>query len=432
MDLQQDREDSTVVHSDRIMTVVSRALNLVDGRLVDHGLKVAMVLGNMLDVEGCRDRQLRKTLGILALLHDVGAYRTEEIDDMVRFETARVWEHSIYGYLFLREFTPLEEWARVVLYHHADERELLQEPEAIRRYSQMLHIADRAVVWHDEVKRSPEELREHLERKRGNGMNPQLIDLFWKADERFHVMEALDAPVDAASVLDCSAISGEEAKAYLRMVVHAIDFRSHVTVTHTMSVMEIALRLSRIMGMPKATQEQIYYGGLLHDLGKIGTPVSILEKPGRLTDEEMTVMREHVVLSGQIIDGCVDETVARIALRHHEKLDGSGYPLGLSAEDLTPPERLMAVADIVSALCMSRSYKDAFPKERCLEILGEMRDRGQLDGRIVDVMTQHFDGIMAEVEDACRPLTEAYGRLVEEYRSLLAQKRSLHFEGKKV
>lgn len=409
------------IHSDKMMTVISRTLNMIDRRLVDHGVRVALVLGDMLTAEGCQDRETRKDLLTLALLHDVGAYRTEEINNLLQFETGNVWKHSIYGYLFLREFTPLRDWAKVVLYHHASYSEPVREPEEILRYAWMLHVADRAVVWHDEVKRSAEELKRHLLLKSGSYLSPEAVALLLDADRRFGTVSKLDGPVSLGSALDLTGISGEEAKAYLTMVAHTIDFRSHVTVTHTMSVMEIGTRLGRKLGLPEPVLEQLRYGALLHDLGKIGTPLSILEKPGKLTDEEMAVMREHVVLSGEIIRGCVDETVARIALRHHEKLDGSGYPLGLTAAELTLPERILAVADIASALCMRRSYKDAFPKERCLRILGDLGDRGQLDRRAVDAMEASFDEIIGEADEACRPVADAYQRLRAEYRSLLRE-----------
>ena len=183
--------------------------------------------------------------------------------------------------------------------------------------------------------------------------------------------------------------------------------------------MEIGFRLARKMELPEHVCQQIYYGAMLHDLGKIGIPVSILEMPGRLSPEEMNIMRQHVVLSGQILDGCVDETIARIALRHHEKLDGAGYPLGLTGDELTSPERLLAVADIASALCMSRSYKEAYPKERCLAILWDMCQKGQIDKEIVSVLDSCFDEIMEQSNEACQPVRDAYDRISREYQSLL-------------
>jgi len=411
-----------IIHSDKVMTVIRRGLNLIDKRLTDHGVKVMLVVRDMLEADGCRDDEVRKNMAILALLHDVGAYRAEEIDDLVKFELGNAWEHSIHGYLFLREFTPLGEWAKAVLYHHADHGSMEGQPEPVRRYAQILHTADRAVVWHDEVKRSAEELEEHFSKGRGRVFSPESIDLWYKC-QKSGTYSRLGDPQCLDTVLDCGLMDDEEAKSYLAMVIHTIDFRSSVTVAHTVGVMEIGLRLARRMGLSEETCQQVYYGAMLHDVGKIGTPVSILERPGRLSLEEMAIMRQHVVLSGQIIDGCVEDTIARIALRHHEKLNGSGYPLGLTGKDLTVPERLLAVADIASALCMSRSYKEAYPKERCLSILWEMCQKGELDEGIVSVMEAFFDEIMAGADEACRPTRQAYGRISAEYEAILKENR---------
>ncbi len=404
-----------IIRSDKVMTLIGRTMNHIDSRLVDHELRVMMVLRDMLKTEGVTDKVLENKLMILALLHDVGAYRTEVIDNLVKFETGDVWAHSIYGYLFLREFTPLGEWSKVILYHHADFDGVKDENSEIMHYANMLHIADRAVVWHDAVKRPPSELKEHLNKKKGTVFAPDCVEIFMKADSELDTLAELDNLVSADELIDCAAIGAAEAEAYLTMVVHTIDFRSHVTVTHTMSVMEIASRLAKKMGLSEETIGQIRYGALLHDLGKIAIPVSILEKPGKLTDEEFMIMRNHVVLSGEIINGCVDEKVKRIAVRHHEKLDGSGYPLGLSANELTIPERILAVADIASALCMSRSYKEAFPKERSLGILRGMREKGEIDGSIMDIMEENFDEIISESDEACRPVIDAYERIKREF-----------------
>ena len=107
--------------------------------------------------------------------------------------------------------------------------------------------------------------------------------------------------------------------------------------------------------------EILYYGSLLHDIGKIVIPLSILEAPRRLTDEEMRIMKAHVVITGKILEGIMDERIVNVAYRHHEKLDGTGYPQGLRAEDLSQLERIVAVGDILSALYSKRSYKDSFP-----------------------------------------------------------------------
>lgn len=407
-----------LVDRKKVITMIRRSLNLVDPRLVDHNVKVAFVLHNMLLADGCDDPEKMHKLRVLALFHDIGAYRSEQIDQLLQFETQNVWSHSIYSYLFLRDFFP-EHLARIVLYHHARYDLLLNEDPEILWYSQMLHVADRACVWHDELKQSKEALADHLEPMRGSVFSPQCIDLLWEADRRFHIWEGLDSEDILETLPLQEEIPPSESEAYLFILVNSIDFRSRTTVIHTRSVMEISLELATLMGMPAETKKKIYYGALMHDLGKIGTPLSILEKPGRLTPEEMDTMRQHVILCKHIIQDCVDDEIAQIALRHHEKLDGSGYPLGLSAKDLTIPQRLVAVADILSALCMARSYKDAYPKERSLSIIRDMADSGQLDRDIVALVEHHFDSIIENASQRVVPIQEKYDRMQHEFTAIM-------------
>ena len=288
-----------IIDRSKMLLVVNRALNLVDPRLMNHGLNVAYVLQALLEAEDRLDSQSRKELGIMALLHDIGAYQTEEIDNLLRFETDKnVWTHAIHSSLFLKRYFLYDDGARVVLYHHARYYDHWDEDKDILRYGQMLH----------------------------------------------HIWERLDAPVALDDLTDCQDIFFREATTYLNILVDAIDFRSRVTVLYTRGVMEIARELARIMDFPDETQSKIYYGAMIHGLGKIGIPVSILEKPGKLTPEDWPIMKLHVTPGEQIVDGCIDQEIIDIGMRHHEKLNGTGYPRGLTGDQLTKPQRLLAAA----------------------------------------------------------------------------------------
>lgn len=202
------------------------------------------------------------------------------------------------------------------------------------------------------------------------------------------------------------------------MLVHVIDFRSHHTVTHTVNTIQISCQLAARMGLSSDSIEQIYYGALMHDFGKIGIPLSILEKPDKLTDDEMKIMRTHVEITEEIIRGCAQESVIEIAVRHHEKLNGRGYPRRLSAKDLSIEERIVAVSDIVSALCKTRSYKEAFPKEKVIAILENMSDTDEIDSSIVHIVKTQFDDIMEQVKTQSEPVMKIYGLIASERKSL--------------
>lgn len=411
-----------MVRNERIMTMLCRALNLIDARLIDHGMKTAVIVKDMLEFEGKKDTEFKRNLSILALFHDIGAYQKKELDSLLSIETGAVWEHSLYGYLFLKNFSALEEWTKTILYHHVDNRIALNDSEEILKYAQFLHLADRIEIWKRNNKEGKiEQLEQYLDQKKESVFPKEAIDCFWGANQTLQTFEKLDKKMDLNEVIDCRSMKEEEIKTYLWLMVHVIDFRSHFTVAHTVSVVEIACQIGEKMGLSKKEQEQLYYGALLHDIGKIGTPVSILEKEGKLTEEEMKVMKDHIILSETIIQGCVSERVKRIALRHHERLDGSGYPLGLKGEELTLQERIMQVADIVSALSMDRSYKKAFSKEKVWSILNELVERGQIDGQVVKTIEVEYDEIIDRAKKDCEPILEIHTKIAKEYQEELAK-----------
>lgn len=110
----------------------------------------------------------------------------------------------------------------------------------------------------------------------------------------------------------------------------------------------------------------------MHDVGKVGIPDSILLKPGRLTDDEMAIMRTHAQIGADILQGSASlllQTAAKIALTHHEKYDGSGYPNGLQAEQIPLYGRIIAVADVFDALTSTRPYKQAWDIDRAAALI---------------------------------------------------------------
>ena len=202
------------------------------------------------------------------------------------------------------------------------------------------------------------------------------------------------------------------------MLIVIIDFRSRHTVTHTMITASTAVQLGRRCGVSKYEQQALGIAGMFHDLGKIGIPLEILENPGRLTQEDMAVMKTHVEKTAVILNGWVSEEIRDLALRHHEKLNGTGYPDGLSASQLTLPQRILAVADIFSALTGERSYKQAYTLERSCRILAEMRDAGQLDAQVVDAVLSDPQGLADVNEQNCRDILDSYQRIQAESQAL--------------
>lgn len=405
----------TLIHADKIIDIVTRSMNYIDSRLVDHGKRVALIMAEML---WDQPAAMVSRLCAAALIHDMGAYRTEELNRIVRFETEEVWEHSVYGYLFMREVTPFRDLAKVVLYHHAERSRLEREDKQIRFYAQVMCVADRADCFFTFENKADEILMQRLDCP--EKFDPAVVARLKKANERCRLREyTRNVSVDA--MIRRIRMTEEEAVDYLKMAVFTIDFRSRFTVNHTIAVAGIARRLAELKGLDADGAEEVYLGALLHDLGKISTPLEILESSGGLNDVEMRIMREHVVVSEKILDGCVSERIKRIAVRHHERLNGKGYPRGLTAEDLTIQERIVAVADVVSALYGARSYKAAFSKEKILKIIDGMY--GELDSELLQIVTDKIEELMSLGDKESEPVLQAYENSSKEYRKLMAMMR---------
>lgn len=138
------------IENKSLFEIIRRTCNCVDKRLMDHGLRVAYIVSIIMRKIGKQNTDKLRDICFLTMLHDIGAYKTEEISSMLVFETEDMWNHSIYGYLFLKYFSPLQDIAPAVLYHHTPWKEIKDESyisDEIKLISQVIHIADRIDVF---------------------------------------------------------------------------------------------------------------------------------------------------------------------------------------------------------------------------------------------------------------------------------------------
>lgn len=162
------------------------------------------------------------------------------------------------------------------------------------------------------------------------------------------------------------------------------DYKSRLTSKHSLEIARKAKKMGRFYGYGKEEQAKLYFAGALHDIGKLIVDTDILEKPGKLTEEEYLHVQNHAYATYQILHSIEGlEDITSWASMHHEKLDGSGYPFGKTAEELGHNERLMACLDIYQALVEARSYKNGMPHKKAMKILYKMAADGKLDERIV-------------------------------------------------
>ena len=168
-----------------------------------------------------------------------------------------------------------------------------------------------------------------------------------------------------------------------------IDAKSPYTYNHSMGVSRAAVEIAQNLALAPHTVTMIRRAALLHDLGKLSVSNSILEKPGKLSDEEWVVMKKHPVYTRLILQNISGfEHLAFVAAAHHERLDGTGYPDGYAAEELPLTARIICVADVYQAITEDRPYRAGLPREEALSILEEKTPR-HLDPQCVDVFRKN-------------------------------------------
>jgi putative nucleotidyltransferase with HDIG domain len=156
----------------------------------------------------------------------------------------------------------------------------------------------------------------------------------------------------------------------LEALARAIDAKSPWTAGHSERVTKLGLKIGRCLGLTKEEIDVLHRGGLMHDIGKLGIPVEILDKDGKLTKEEQKVMREHVCLGARILEPIAAYAeVVPIVLHHHEKFNGDGYPNGLAGKAISLGGRIFAVADTFDALTSNRPYREAMNREYAIEVI---------------------------------------------------------------
>ena len=171
----------------------------------------------------------------------------------------------------------------------------------------------------------------------------------------------------------------------LTALARTVDAKSSWTAGHSERVTKMAMRIGRTMALSPDELQNLHRGSLLHDIGKIATPASILDKPGKLTDEERQLVEAHASTGARILEPIrAYASIIPIVEQHHEHFDGTGYPNGLVGEEISLGGRILAVADVYDAMVSDRPYREGMDKERVVEIIREGTGK-HFDPNIVQV-----------------------------------------------
>lgn len=220
--------------------------------------------------------------------------------------------------------------------------------------------------------------------------------VFSKVDlERLHLTAVYSAKTVESAMLTSELEKTQ--KEIIHILGEASECRSPETGGHIQRVAEISAKLAEFLGLSPEEVDKIRLAAPMHDLGKVGIPDSVLNKPGKLTDAEYAHMKTHSELGYNMLCKSKRELLrfaANVARSHHERWDGRGYPLGLKGAEIPLAGRICAVADVLDALSSPRCYKAPWPEEKVQEEFRKVSGT-QFDPTIVDVLIEHWDDIYA-------------------------------------
>lgn len=217
------------------------------------------------------------------------------------------------------------------------------------------------------------------------------------AMRRNHLLLADRAALLASEVHAATeAIRTRERETIFRLA-RAAEFRDPETGAHIQRMANYSCLIAESLGWDQTAVDQLMQAAPMHDVGKLGTPDHILLKPGRLTPDEFEIMKQHATIGWEILQGSSSPVLtlaAEIALTHHEKFDGSGYPNGSAGEAIPLVGRIVAVADVFDALTSERPYKKAWEFDRALSFLGDGRGL-HFDPACIDAFISRLDDVRA-------------------------------------
>ncbi len=377
---------------------LSDALDLVGVTHIHHGKRVAFMAAECGKRMGWNRQQL-DDLFQAAILHDSGVSKTSVHAKLAQLQWEEESEHCVLGAELMHSSPLLEKFAPIILHHHShwSQLELLDLPEAVKLNANCIYMVDRVDILTlkhlaegADILLGKEKIRDTIASKRGDWFHPELVDAFLdlSRSEAFWFsleMDNINGYV-ATWVTETRPenMSFESLRSLVYVFSRIVDAKSVFTREHSEGVARLARYLGERAGLGQERCEMIELAGLLHDIGKLRIPDELLEKPGRLDDNEVILMRRHSFDTYNILKKISGlEQVTQWAAQHHERVDGSGYPYHLGKEALSIEARIIEVADVFQALAQRRPYRDSLPPETILAMLQEQVASGKLDGDVV-------------------------------------------------
>ena len=399
-----DHENFTNMRS--LMMGLARAMNLINPDVERHHEQTAY-----LTLFLARTMKLPEEDVILAmyaaLLHDIGSIIVETPRSIAEIE-GNAREVSRMGARMLEDLPGFADIAGVIEYCQcswgngiapAIERDA--QCERLGVLAAIVHLADvvSLMVRPDgRVLNQVDDICTNMRKCSGSEFAPQAVDaLLELAGSEYVWMDLAHNPLFLGYFTgEIAEVSLDRALELTAFMSRIIDYRSPFTAMHSAGVSASAAKLAELAGLGDDCAKQVAIAGNLHDIGKLAVPRAILEKPGKLSAEEFNVVKEHPYYTSLVLvnlDGFDD--IRHWACNHHEKLRGNGYPFHWGRDSLDTGDRIMAVADIFSAITEERPYRAGMERAKAEAVLADNVRNGDICGEVVSLLLENYEEVDA-------------------------------------
>lgn len=404
--------------TENLLSIINTSMNYMNKDLVGHCIRVTYNLVCMLKDDPRFTYQEVCKIAWTVLYHDIGILEERSVKDLLEEELERKnggFSHAEYGCLFVKYFSAFPEYYQIIKFHHSAYREfkdvdLEDKIKDVIVTLKIIDIIDLSNIYKhqldiDTIKWDSYEVT--IAKK---------VNYYFKNKKELSQKEIEN---NLADFLKNMILSPIQQYKMLKILAYSFDFKSRYTAVHCTTVVETSSLLAKLFEVDDSTYKNICMGALLHDLGKIAIPHHILESTGKLNDEDWAIMKSHVTITEEILINNVDNDILQIAIRHHETLDGTGYPYEIDGSQLTLPQRIVAISDIVSALTQERSYKSPLSLNEICDILNDMCQNHKICPVVLQMFLKNKDYIYKKILQVTSETNIIYQKINDEYNEAI-------------
>ena len=393
-----------------IIDVLRHAFEYHDPRLINHGERVAYILMKLLEDNPSFTDQEKQDIFMLGLLHDIGAYKEEEVDTMLSFDARDSMEHSIFGYLLFKTFSPLPEYADCILYHHNHDARYhsVRISKQHREIAKLIHLADRIDIFfvHNGAKMITSLMQEPSIR---SVFSEKDLQNFLECDKKHSILENLASKAYLEQLSDYTArkiiLTEPQLRAYLMTYLFSIDFRNEYTVLHSSYAINLCEKFTQKLHLTKTTLKTTQLAAMLHNIGKVSLPMQInspaefeqyLKKLYQPSVQKVT----HKILT-DAVDPHLISTIEQSSLLVECFLNNERITFAPS-----PAEEIVALSYFISN--NTHSEASHLNKSQLLNYLTRKYEVCSLEDSTLRALIKNYDSILQDTKVAADSVRNSY------------------------